>query len=79
MTAPVPAEPGPFPLDPAHAALAAALERDPNNALYHTLRGRLAEAEGDLGGAIKAYRRAEAIQPNAERGARLGKLLTRGE
>ena len=63
----------------AHAALTSALERDPNNALYHTLRGRLAEAEGGLEGAIKAYRRAEAIQPNAERGARLEELLTRGE
>lgn len=63
----------------ARAALALALERDPNNALYHTLRGRLAEAEGDLGGAVKAYRRAEAIQPDAERGARLEALLSRGE
>ena len=63
----------------AHAALALAFGRDPNNALYHTLRGRLAEAEGDVGGAVKAYRRAETIQPDAGRGARLEALLTRGE
>lgn len=63
----------------AHAALAAALKRDPNNALYHTLRGRLAEAEGDPGGAVDAYRRAEAIQPDAARGVRLEELLSRGE
>ena len=63
----------------AHAALALAFGRDPNNALYSTLRGRLAEAEGNIEGAVNAYRRAETIQPDAERGARLEELLSRGE
>ena len=63
----------------AHEALAEALERDPNNAVYHTLRGRLAEAEGHREEAICAYRRAEAINPDAERQRRLEELLARGD
>lgn len=62
----------------AHAALAEALRRDPNNANFHTLRGRLAEAEGDFETALGAYRRAEAIKPNPERQAHLEELLARG-
>lgn len=50
----------------AHEALAGALARDPNNAAYHVLRGRLAEAEGRPHTALTAYRRAQAIKPNAQ-------------
>lgn len=50
----------------AHEALSAALERDPNNATYHALRGRLAEAEGRPEEALTAYRRAQTIKPNPQ-------------
>lgn len=50
----------------AHEALSAALERDPNNAAYHALRGRLAEAEGRPEAALAAYRRAQTIKPNSQ-------------
>jgi len=50
----------------AHEALSAALSRDPNNAAYHVLRGRLAKAEGRPDAALTAYRRAQAIKPNAQ-------------
>lgn len=61
-----------------HAALTEALRRDPNNAVYHTLRGRLAETEGNLEVALSAYRRAEGIKPSAERQARIEELAARG-
>ncbi len=62
----------------AHRALTEAFRRDPNNANFHTLRGRLAEAEGDLTGALNAYRHAETIKPSRERQAHIEVLEARG-
>jgi tetratricopeptide (TPR) repeat protein len=62
----------------AHEALSGALERDPNNAAYHALRGRLAEAEGQPEAALAAYRRAQTIKPNSQLEALIAALSAGG-
>lgn len=62
----------------AHEALDGALGRDPNNASYHALRGRLAEAEGRPVAALAAYRRAQTIKPNPQLEALIEVLVTGG-
>lgn len=62
----------------AHEALAGALSRDPNNAAYHALRGRLAEAKGRPEEALAAYRRAQTIKPNSQLEALIAALSAGG-
>jgi tetratricopeptide (TPR) repeat protein len=50
---------------PTLAAIDAALKADPENALTYELEGRVLQSKGDTDGAIKALRRAVALDPKA--------------